>query len=654
MLKLSLCLSRKQSFPAIAYMQRCLPFALSVVLSPTVRGISSAEMDVTVSRKSTQDVTQIETSKPLTQPVSLLLQNPNNSCTTLMARPGQNLLEVLRNNYLDVEGTCGGELTCSTCHCVIEKKFYKILPEKSLEEEDILYSVKDAAPTSRLSCQVVVDERMDGMRVSLPGMLDAQYSPEAKGPRKAVKPVPKIRPLKYKQHTKSAIPAILNKYASCNPNLAKQSDAIITLASVMPFRTNNYVIDELIDWSNVPDDPIFQLNFPQPGMLPPSPQISEVARILQAGGPAAALRRAADVLRTSLNPHPAMQQQMNVPRASCDQSSQPEFTKGIQHKYRETVLFFPSDAQYCHSYCTYCFRWAQFVGSTDMQFASSNINVLMDYLRRNPNVTDLLVTGGDPMVLNSRQLGRYLDAVSGDATLEHVQTIRLGSKSLAYWPYKYVTDDDADMMLRLFERTVKSGKHVSFMAHFTHPVELSTPVVQEAIRRIRDTGVQIRCQAPLTNHINNDPDTWTKMWREQVRLGLIPYYMFMERDTGARDWFGVSIARALDVYNQSIRRLSGLAKTVRGPCMSCTPGKVHVLGVESIAGERVFVLKFLQARNPNWNDRVFFAKFDENARWLDELVPAFNEDSFFFQEELDSMKKTSMTGKGVSGQMFQY
>ncbi|MDE0149356.1 MAG: hypothetical protein OXM58_13385 [Rhodospirillaceae bacterium] len=89
-------------------------------------------------------------------------------------------------------------------------------------------------------------------------------------------------------------------------------------------------------------------------------------------------------------------------------------------------------------------------------------------------------------------------------------------------------------MLRLLEDVVQSGRHVAIMAHFNHWQELQTNVVREAIRRIRDTGAVIRGQAPLLAHINNDPDIWARLWREQVRLGIIPYYMFVERDTGAK------------------------------------------------------------------------------------------------------------------------
>jgi KamA family protein len=423
-------------------------------------------------------------------------------------------------------------------------------------------------------------------------------------------------------------------------------------APQLPFRTNNYVVEELIDWNNVPEDPIFQLTFPQPGMLP-AEWLEEVHAVRMGGGTAAEVRRAADKVRAKMNPHPAKQREMNVPNHKNVYDGETEFERGMQHKYRETVLFFPSEAQYCHSYCTYCFRWAQFVGSSDMQFASNAADELVDYLRTNPDVSDLLMTGGDPMVLNSKQLGKYLDSVASDPTLDHIQTIRIGSKSLAYWPYKYVTDDDADDMMALLERVVKSGKHISLMAHFSHPAELSTPVVREAIRRLRATGIQIRCQAPLINHINNDGSIWSAMWREQVKLGMIPYYMFIERDTGARHYFAVPLYKAHQIYSEAIQSVSGLARTARGPSMSCVPGKVCVVGVEEIANEKVFVLKFLQSRNPDWQERVFFAQYSETAIWMDDLKPAFGQDKFFFEDEIAEMEEASLHGSGSSGQIFQ-
>jgi L-lysine 2,3-aminomutase len=304
----------------------------------------------------------------------------------------------------------------------------------------------------------------------------------------------------------------------------------------------------------------------------------------------------------------------------------------MQHKYRETVLFFPGQGQTCHAYCTFCFRWAQFVGLGDMKFESRETTDLLDYLRAHPEVTDVLVTGGDPMVMKAEALARYLEPLLAPE-FEHID-IRIGTKSVAYWPHRYVSDPDADAILRLFERITASGRHLAIMGHYNHPRELSTPVAQRAVARIRSTGAQIRMQSPLIRHINDDARAWTDLWRTGVKLGCIPYYMFVERDTGPKNYFEVPLVRAWDIFRTAYQQVSGLARTVRGPSMSSFPGKILIDGVTEIAGERVFALQLLQARDPDWVRRPFYAKFDPEASWFDELVPAFGEREFFFESQL--------------------
>lgn len=82
------------------------------------------------------------------------------------------------------------------------------------------------------------------------------------------------------------------------------------------------------------------------------------------------------------------------------------------------------------------------------------------------------------MVMTSQLLSAYVDPILNDPTLDHIATIRFGTKAVAYWPYRFVTDPDADETLRLFQRIVESGRHISIMAHFSHPNELSGPVPQ--------------------------------------------------------------------------------------------------------------------------------------------------------------------------------
>ena len=114
---------------------------------------------------------------------------------------------------------------------------------------------------------------------------------------------------------------------------------------------------------------------------------------------------------------------------------------------------------------------------------------------------------------------------------------------------------------------------------------------------------------------------WANKWREEVRLGIVPYYMFVARDTGAQAFFNVPLVRAQKLYADAIRSTSGLCRTARGPSMSCTPGKIEVTGVQEIMGQPAFILRFLQCRDEEWIGKVFFAKYDPKAIWFDDLEP---------------------------------
>jgi L-lysine 2,3-aminomutase len=389
--------------------------------------------------------------------------------------------------------------------------------------------------------------------------------------------------------------------------------AVRAVATVLPFRTNEYVLESLIDWSAAPDDPIYRLVFPQEDMLPPE-DIAPIAALLSRGAPDQELQAAAHSIRRRLNPHPAGQLALNVP-AFGD-----EPMPGVQHKYPETVLVFPKQGQTCHAYCTYCFRWAQFVGEPDLKMATDDMERVTSYLTAHPEVTSVLITGGDPMIMGTGVLRRYVEPLLG---LGQLESIRIGTKALSYWPQRFVSDPDADDALWLFEQVVSAGKNLALMAHFTHPRELEPPLVARAIGRIRATGAVIRTQAPLIRTINDDPATWSRMWRTQLRLGLVPYYMFVERDTGPQGYFAVPLVRAAEIFRDAYSGVSGLCRTVRGPSMSATPGKVCVDGVADVAGQRVFVLHMIQARDPSLVGRPFFARFDPEAVWLSDLEPAF-------------------------------
>jgi len=392
-------------------------------------------------------------------------------------------------------------------------------------------------------------------------------------------------------------------------------DEIDIVARVLPFKTNNYVVDYLIDWENYETDPVFILTFPNRNMLPESAFL-KVEQAVKSGLPEGEIQKIVNGIRLGLNPHPA-NQQSNIPKLDG------EPLPGVQHKYQDIVLFFPTQGQTCHANCTFCFRWPQFVKDLDLQFAMKEIDDLIEYIRRDDRIHEILFTGGDPMIMSPDTIQRYMDRIF-EAKIPHLTTIRFGSKSLTFWPFTFLPEysDEAQKMLDMFKSITDNGLHVSFMAHFNHWQEMDNAVVQQAVKNIRNTGVNIRTQSPVLKNINADGNTWAKMWEMQVNMGMIPYYMFVERETGPYQYFGLPLSEVYTIYSDAVRQSSSFSKTVTGPSMSASPGKVQVLGIveDPISGKKYFNLQFARHRDNEKTFKPFLVEYDENASWYDELV----------------------------------
>jgi len=406
-----------------------------------------------------------------------------------------------------------------------------------------------------------------------------------------------------------------------SPEMAR----LALLTRIFPFKVSEYVMSELIDWKQKDEDPIYRLIFPTPGMLTP-----ENWDLLRSAKSSEQEKEIIKKIRRQLNPHPNGQVD-NIP------SIGKRIFGGLQHKYKETVLFFPAQGQSCHSYCTYCFRWAQFVNLDEHKFKSKDVKDLFDYLSYQKEVTDILFTGGDPLYMSNKHLFDYLDVLI-KPEIAHVTNIRLGTKALAFHPSRFL-GPDGDELLAKFEDILKAGKHLTIMAHVSHPVELMTKKVKQAIRRLIHAGIAIRTQAPLIRGVNDSAAIWKQIWEDSVRLGMIPYYMFVERDTGAQHYFSVPLVEAYQIFTDAYAMVGGLSKTVRGPSMSTNPGKALIVGLTGRGQEKRFILKFIQARNPQLINKPFFAKFSSEATWFDELEiesPMKEElasDSGFFDED---------------------
>ncbi len=386
----------------------------------------------------------------------------------------------------------------------------------------------------------------------------------------------------------------------------EQMEEIKIVSSIYPFKTNNYVLEKLIDWNNIPDDPIFRLNFPHKEML--VTEDFEQLKYIRANGTDEEIKEVIYNIRMKLNPHPAGQVDLNSAYINDDK------LEGIQHKYKDILLFFPSQSQTCHAYCTFCFRWPQFINDLDFKIQSKEIGPLLEYLNENPQISEVLFTGGDPMIMNSRVLDSYIEPL---LKVDSIKTIRIGTKALSYWPYKFTTDEDAEGMLNVLAKVTKAGKHLGFMAHFNHPVELEPPVVKEAIDNLIKIGATIRTQSPLLRFINNSSETWTKMWEKQVQLNCIPYYMFLPRDTGAQHYFAETLERAHEIYTEAIRNCTGLASTAKGPVMSMTHGKVEILGVK----DDLYTLRYVKHRDDSKTFKVFTAQsISPKPMWIGDLL----------------------------------
>lgn len=216
----------------------------------------------------------------------------------------------------------------------------------------------------------------------------------------------------------------LDKVAEKHPELEPHLYDVKLSGMVFPFKASPYFVDELIDWKaeNVRDDPFYKLVFPTLDML--IPEHREKLREAHAlGDPANLIKVVADI-REDLNPHPAGQKELNAPKNDA--------LTGVQHKYSETTLVFPAAAQTCHAYCTYCFRWAQFIGDDELRFAQKEANSLFDYLAEHKEVSDILMTGGDPMIMRTKSLAEYLEPLCHPNFLPHIKNLRIGTRSLSF------------------------------------------------------------------------------------------------------------------------------------------------------------------------------------------------------------------------------
>jgi len=406
------------------------------------------------------------------------------------------------------------------------------------------------------------------------------------------------------------------------------------------FMATRHVLNT-IDWNNFENDSIFQLVFPQPGMIG-----KETVDAYKAAQTEEEQKKLVDdYIKSNTNPHDG-NQQLNKPWYE-DENGDLTILEGSQHKYPQCQLIFDKTTQNCFAFCTYCFRHAQVRGDEDM-FSQDKIAPIHEYLKRHKEVTDLLITGGDGAYMGYERLRDYLMPIVDDEELAHIRTIRIGTRALTYDP-EFILKDDYTKYLELFRYLIDNGIQVAWMSHFSTPREVLNLPTIGAIRRLKAYGLTVKSQSPIMNHISlfKDEDgkvdvdksaqNWIDLGNIFAMLGIGFHSMYLARPTGEHHYFTAPIAEIDKVFSKVYRSLASINRPSRYITMTSSAGKTSILGTTEINGEKAFVLKFNESRNMEWMDKVFLAKYDEEENTIENLKP-FEGEKHFYEDELQQIE----------------
>jgi len=362
------------------------------------------------------------------------------------------------------------------------------------------------------------------------------------------------------------IDQILHLSAAERTSLKKVTDKFV-------FRTNEYYLN-LIDWDN-PDDPIRRLIIPHPRELNDWGDLD-----------------------------------------ACNENSI-TVRKGVQHKYGSTALLLVTES--CGGFCRYCFRKRLFL--SDIDEVSYDISEGLEYIKKHPEINNVLLTGGDPMVLNTASIKKILNALR---EIEHVKIIRIGTKMPAFNPYRFINDPE---LIEVLSEHSHPDKRIYFMCHFDHPTEL-TDVCREGIQLLQQTGVICVNQNPILRGISDNPNVIASLWNELSYIGIPQYYVFQGRPTEGNESFEIPIVEAYFKIEEAKKKCSGLAKRAKY-VMSHESGKIEIIGVDY----NYIYLKYHRAKSIEDEQRLLVCYRDDHASWLDQLKPVEGYTNEYFEED---------------------
>ncbi len=378
-------------------------------------------------------------------------------------------------------------------------------------------------------------------------------------------------------HTKIKELQVLKiKYINNPDNLPENTpssalDAAKMVDETYQFRSNSYY-QSLINWDD-PEDPIARL------IMPDAAELNEWGKL--------------------------------------DPSGEHNYTilPGLEHKYRSTALMLVSNV--CGGICRYCFRKRVFMKGQDAIL--KDIDGAVSYIQEHKEITNVLLTGGDPLMLGTGKLRQYLEAL---ANIDHIRILRLGSKMPAFNPFRIIEDES---LLDLLKEIIAKGKQIYIMTHFNHVNEL-TDRAKEGIRLLRSTGAELANQTPIIRGVNSTPEALANLFRELSFLGVPPYYIFQCRPASGNSDYAVPIEEGYGIFEKARVQVSGLAKRARF-VMSHQTGKIEVVGMD---GEHIY-MKYHRAATEADSGAFLVLKRNAEAYWLDDY------DEIHAKNPLDSL-----------------
>lgn len=191
----------------------------------------------------------------------------------------------------------------------------------------------------------------------------------------------------------------------------------------------------------------------------------------------------------------------------------------IIHRYPNRVLLYVSNE--CAMYCRFCTRKRK-VGDDFKNPSSEEISRGIQYIAAHPDIRDVLISGGDPLLIPVRRLDEILGRLR---EIRHLEIIRIGTRVPCVWPQKIIEDTELIEMLKKHTPGSLKEPQIFLNTHFNHPVEV-TEESFKAVKMIRDLGIPVGNQTVLLKGVNDDTDVMRELIHKLGKMGVRPYYLY--------------------------------------------------------------------------------------------------------------------------------